>query len=282
MSAAFPSRAPRGAGPRRRRVARNIALVSASAFAVCLSPLRSDAAGTTLLGGFQPVAIEEGARAAWINPAEIAASGDTELLVEGVFLETPDGFGDLSFLTLAASAPGRAFGWQLELDDLTGIADWTLVAAHVLGQGHRARLGTSVEWRGGEERHFDAIVGAFIPLGSKLRAAAAVEDLFESDIDGVSTNRSWRGGVAARGRMGYLSWDWRGQEHETGRHILGAELDAKYLRLAGSWDDEGTWTAALRLVAGERSGGGGLTEPDEGFGSRFATIEVAASPRRVR
>jgi hypothetical protein len=118
-----------------------------------------------------------------------------------------------------------------------------------------------------------------MPIGTSLRAAGAVEDLLESDVDAVSTRRSWRAGVGAVGQLGWLSWDWRGQEHETGHHVFGVGLDLTYLLLSGSWDPEGTWTAEVRLAAGQHSAGVGATLPDRGFGSRFATVEIGAHPR---
>ena len=247
--------------------------------AVALTAARAEAAGSRMLGGFQSVAIEEGPRAIWINPAVLAFSGDAGLMAEGVFLETDDGYKDLSFLTVGAAAPGRAYGGQLEFDDIGGIADWTLAVSRVLGEGRRARLGTTLEWRGGDDKTFDAVIGAFMPLGRNLRVGGSVEDLLESDVDGESNQRSWRSGVGAYGHAGWLSWDWRGQEHETGHHIFGLGLDLRYLRLAGSYDPEGTWTAAARLVVGEHAAGVGATMPDEGFGSRFATVEFGAHPR---
>ena len=116
-----------------------------------------------------------------------------------------------------------------------------------------------------------------------LRIAGAVEDLFAADVDGVRGARHWRAGAAARGHLGWLSWDWRGVEHEKGLNIFGLGLDFKYLRLSGSFDDQETWTAAARLVVGDHVGGAGQTKPDEGFGSRFVTTEIDAHPGgRVR
>ncbi|MFN8177002.1 MAG: hypothetical protein U0167_03710 [bacterium] len=242
-----------------------------------LAPGQASAAGSALLGGFQPIAVEDGARAAWINPAAISETGG-QLVAEGVFLETPEGYRDLSFLTIAASAPGRAYGWQLERKDLVGVPDWTLVAANVIGQKSRAKLGSTIEWRGGVHRRFDATLGALAPLGRNLRIAAAVEDLFAADVDGVAGARNWRAGAAARGHLGYLSWDWRGVEHEKGRNIFGVGVDLEYLRVSGSLDDQDTWTAEVRLVVADHVGGVGQRKPDEGFGSRFVTTEIDANP----
>lgn len=243
---------------------------------------RAHAAGSALLGGFQPVAVEDGARGAWICPAGIAFRGASQLVLEGVFVEGADGgYGDLSYLTLAAATDHRAYGWQLEIDDVSGVPDWTLVAAHVVGDGNRGpRLGTAFEWRGGEKNKLDATLSAFLPVGRTLRAAVAVEDLFRSEIDGVDADRSWRGGVAARGRRGWLSWDWRGLEDGPARHFLGAGIETPWFRTSGAVDDDGGWEAEARLVLGERAGGGGLVEPDAGSPSRFATLEMGGAGRR--
>ena len=255
---------------------RRIAL-ACTVVALALAPRSTHAAGSTMLGGFQPVAVEDGARAAWICPAEIASRSNPQLLIEGLFREDADGsFGKISSVTLAASAPGSAYGWQLEFDDVTGVPDWTLVAAHVIGHSRGPRLGSAVEYRGGEKNKFDAILGAFAPIGRNLRAAVAVEDLFRADIDGVPAQRSWRGGLAARGDHGYVSWDWRGLEYERARNVFGAGFDVKWIDLSGAVDTDGGWSAAARLVVRNRRGGGGVTDPDEGGGSRFATVEMGS------
>ena len=249
----------------------------ALAAAAWLAPAPTFAAGSMLLGGFQPVAIEDGARAAWICPAEIASRFNPQLLIEGVFREDADGsYRKISSMTLAASAPGSAYGWQLEFDDVTGVPDWTLVAAHVIGHARGPRMGSAVEYRGGVKNKFDAIVGAFAPVGRNLRAAVTVEDLFRADIDGVPAQRSWRGGLAARGPSAYVSWDWRGLEHERGRNLFGLGGEVRWFEISGAVDTDGGWSAEARLIVRNRRGGGGLTEPDQGAGSRFATIEMSS------
>jgi hypothetical protein len=255
----------------------------AAAAALSMAGARADAAGSALLGGFQPVAVEEGGRAAWICPAAISYGGASQLLVEGVFVEDEDGgHGELSYLTLAAATDRRAYGWHLELDDVAGVPDWTLVAAQVLGQRRGPRLGSAIEWRGGEENRFDATLGLIAPVGRHLRAAVAAEDIFRADVDGASSERSWRAGAAARGRAGWLSWDWRAQEGARGRHFFGVGLDLPWTRVSGAVDDEGGYVVALRVTVDERSAGAGFAEPDRGPGHRFATVELGGAARRVR
>lgn len=240
-------------------------------------------AGSGLLGGFQPVAVEDGARAAWICPAGIGYGGASQLVLEGVFDEDADGhYGKLSRFTIAAATAGRAFGWQLETDDVTGVPDWTLVAGRVIGQSRGPRLGTALEYRGGEKNRFDATASLLWPIGRTLRAALAVEDLFESEVDGMPGRRLWRGGAAARGRSGWLSWDWRAPEGKRGRHFFGVGLDTRHFTVSGALDDDGGYEVELRLRLGERAAGGGFSEPDSGAGSRFAMVELGAPVRRVR
>jgi hypothetical protein len=240
------------------------------------------AAGSTMLGGFQPIAVETGARAAWVCPAAISFYGNSQLVAEGVFLEQREDFSELSLLTLAAGTEGRAFGWQLELDDTPGVPDWTIALAQTLGRGRRVKLGTFAEVRGGDGTKFDAGLSAFAPVGRMLHVAFAVEDLLANDVDGAEGARRLRGGVAARGPHLWLSWDWRGVEHETARHFFGLGIDARYVRLEGILDDDDGWTVEARLVFDRNVLGAGVTEPETGSGSRFATIEAGSPVQRVR
>lgn len=252
---------------------------AALAALVLALPAAAAAGGSALLGGFQPVAIEDGARSIWSCPAAVASRNNPQLLLEGVFREQPDGsHGEISSMSLAASAPGRAYAWQLEFDDVAGLADWTLAAAQVIGRSRGPRLGTTVEYRGGEDNTFDAVLGAFAPMGRNLRAAGAVEDLFRADVDGVPMERAWRAGLAARGRHAWASWDWRGREHERGRNLFGAGIEAGWLFLQGAVDTDGSWYAAMRLVSRERTVAGGWSEPDAAPGDRWAAIELGRVP----
>ncbi len=240
-------------------------------------------AGSTVLGGFQPAAVETGARATWVCPAAIAFYGNSQLVAEGVFLERPgDDFSELSFLTLAAGTEGRAYGWQLELDDIPGVSDWALAMGQTLGRGRRVKFGTFVELRGGAGTHFDTGLSAFAPVGRVLNAAFAVEDLLANEVDGVDGARKLRGGVAARGPHVWLSWDWRGEEHETARHFFGLGVDAPFVRVSGILSDDEEWTVEARLVIQANALGGGVTERDTAEGSRFGTIELGSTTRRVR
>jgi hypothetical protein len=241
------------------------------------------ASGSRLLGGFQPVAVESGARAAWICPAALAQPRTSQLMLEGVFLEQAGSdFSELSFLSLGTATEGRAYGWQLELEDLEGVPDWTFAAAQAVGRGRRISMGSVVEVRGGEGTHFDGGVGLLLPLGRTLRTAIAVEDLFEAEVDGQEGVRHWRGGAAVCGRQAWLSWDWRAPEGERGLNVFAAGLSTTYARLSAAVDEDGGWVAQARLVLEGRAAGGGVSEPESGPGSRFAAVEVGGSPRRVR
>jgi hypothetical protein len=144
------------------------------------------------------------------------------------------------------------------------------------------RFGTFVEWRGGEGKHFDAGLSAISPLGRTMFAAVAVEDLLANDVDGVEGVRRWRGGLSAKGRSLWASWDWRGDEHETGRHFFGLGLNTRAVRLAGIVDDDEGWTVEARVQVRERIVGGGITRPDQGPETRFATFEAGSPARRIR
>lgn len=216
-----------------------------------------------LLGGFRPVAAEEGARAVWTNPAAVGLSGRGTALAElslrddagrqaedgsAPEWELPTG---LTALCLAAATDKLGYGFQMELEDQTGVPQWTLAVGNRVRMGRNLHAGMTAEWRGGGDG-LEAAAGVLVPLGRSIRTAAVVRDLLAKDTDGVSGERWWQLGAALEMRplLGRLTWDVvLTEEPASPVHWIGFALDrAQAAHLSFARSSEGDWSASFHLA----------------------------------
>ena len=223
------------------------------ALAVTLSLLgcaEARAAGTRLLGGFRPVAAEEGSRALWVNPAAIGARGRATAVGELSWVDIgadADAAWRLHGLSLAAGTDRATTGAQFEFQNLPAVPDWTLAVGNRKEFRNGAAFGATGEVRGGNGTTIDGTIGLLFPLGRSMKLAGVVEDVFESDVDGLPTARLWRGGVVIRPHRtsGYLSYDYVSSEADGAReeHWFAFGSDrAQTFRLSFAINTEGTGT----------------------------------------
>jgi hypothetical protein len=250
-------------------VALSFALPVASLFAV---PVAS--AGTDHLGGFRPVASETSARALWVNPAGIGVGERAVAVLEMMWLSRTSGTsGQLQTLNLAAGAGRAAYGFQWEFDDDVGVADWAVTTGSRTQFARGGAIGTTLEYRGGDEDKFDVTAGLLFPLGG-LKGAFVVRDILEADTDSLATARTFRAGAAYRSQAlrGFVSYDYVGAEKRDGEHWLGLALDQwKSFRISYLTNTDGDWNAQIGIAVGNATFSAGRFEPDEGEPGGFAT-----------
>jgi hypothetical protein len=210
-----------------------------------------------LVGGFRPVAAEEGARSVWVNPAAVGLTGMGTAVVE-LFLDEipeslPDGEewkvpSDVTGLSVAAATDRLAYGYQRELDDRPGVPAWTFAVANRVRVGRTAHFGAGLEWRGGEDGGFEGEVGTVLLAGRHLRLAAVLHELFERGADGMDGSRNWQLGGAVRfpALLGRITWDTELPESGDAVHWLGLAIDrSKAAHVSFARSSEGDWSASL-------------------------------------
>jgi hypothetical protein len=215
-----------------------------------------------LVGGFRPVASEESARAVWINPAAVGATGLGAAAVE-LFLADPAGAlpdggeewqipSELTGFSVAAATDKLAYGYQRELDDQPGVPAWTLAVANRVPLGRIGDLGAGLEWRGGSDGGLDGTAGVVLPAGRHLRMAAVLHELFERGADGVPGSRHWQLGGALRlapllSQVTYDALLPAGGGDAV--HWIGLAIDrAKFAHVSFARSSEGDWSASLDLA----------------------------------
>jgi len=216
-----------------------------------------------LLGGFRSVAAEEGARAVWTNPAAVGITGRGSAVAEITFRddalrlpedgsapdwELPTG---LTAMSVAAATDELGYGLQIELEDETGVPEWTFAVGNGVKLGQALRAGLTAEWRGGGDG-LEGTAGVLVPMGRSLRAAAVVHDLLGKETDGVPGERWWQLGAAAEVRplLGRLTWDTVLTDGpESPVHWVGFAIDrSKVAHVSFARSSEGDWNASIDLV----------------------------------
>jgi hypothetical protein len=238
-----------------------------------------------LIGGFRPIAAEEGARALWVNPAAVGLTGMgtavAELFLDEPAAALPEGGGewtfpsDVSGFGAAAATDRMAYGYQRELEDRPGVPSWTFALANRVSMGRHANVGAALEWRGGEDGGLEGQLGALLPAGRHLRLGVVLHELFERGADGADGSRHWQVGGALRLTPLLARVTWDAELPETGDpvHWFGFAVDrskAAHLSLARS--SEGDWSASLDLAFPNHLVGVGAldrdaseTKPDRAF-----------------
>lgn len=276
--------APPGPRSRRRRSREGALAVVAVVAGVGMAGGPALAAVSRMPRDFRPVAAEGTARSVWVNPAGIGSSGEQSLMVEGTWRESDSGdlLGELTTLTVAASTDHTAYLYVHEMDDVPGVADWTLMVANRMARPRGLDFGSALEWRGGESRTADGTVSMSKRFGGGLTGALVLEDVFESDVDGEPGTRHWRGGLAFRPGNGraFLAWDYdRLARDDTGRHWLALGLDGgKGVLVRVAANDDGDWSFRLGISPRNARFAGALLDPDRGARTAVTSIDFLGDP----
>lgn len=260
----------------------------------CVASARDVGASASVTpSDFRPVAVEGTARAVWVNPSAIGSAGTQSLVIDGIWAgapvgggrllaDDPGGISDLAYLSVAASTDLNGFAFRYEFDDVTGVPDWTLMFANRVIRKRGTQVGTALEWRGGEKQSVDATVSFTRSLGSGLRASLVLEDVFESDVDGLDGARVWRFGAALRPPigMGYVSWDYeRVDGMDEGQQWFALGIDrARHVRLVWATSDDGEWSVRAGLFLDRTLFSGGVRDMNQGSQAVLGSIERAEVP----
>jgi hypothetical protein len=239
-------------------------------------------AAQSFLGGFRPVAGEEGARALWVNPAAIGANNAPTAAADVVWYEEDQlRIGDVRRLSVVAAMPLAAYGLQWNFADEAGVPDWTFAVGKRFPVA-RLMFGVEIEWRGGEDSSLDGGVGAVLPVGREWRLAAAGTHLFEPETQGVKSRQTWQLGAAWRpgALLGHVTYDARFEAGDR-EHWFGLAFDrTRPLRFGGAADIDGNWSLTAGVVFGAHFVGGGVRDPNEGARREFAVWDWTGSRRR--
>jgi hypothetical protein len=265
-----------------------------SAAAACIVGPSPSRGALSHLGGFHPVAPEEGARSVWVNPAAIGSPARPSTVAELVWSDAPaDGAtGEaepegLRFVNYSAGTDRSSIGVQWENDDVDGVADWTIAWGKPIPVRRGVTLGTTLEWKAGEDGKLDATVAALVPLGGVARGALVVHDVFEADVDGANTSRLWRAGLSLRSAklLGRATYDLVRSELSgaDAEHWFGLGLDrGRRVRLSYAMNLDGEWSAEADYVHESFLLGGGVLDRDGGARRIFAAVEWLPPPPRGR
>jgi len=199
-----------------------------------------------------------------VNPASIGISGqgtaaadvlfsgdDAAALLQSASDEEWDLPTDIRGFSLAAATDRVAYGFQRELDDLTGVPDWTLSVGNGVQLGAGGRVGMTAEWRGGDDPGFDANAALQFPLGRELAVAAVLHDILAADVDGAETKRTWQVGAAVpfRTMLGTFTWDAVLVHSRPTVHWFGFSIDgSRYAHLSVFRNTESDWAASFALA----------------------------------
>lgn len=248
----------------------------------------AEAAASRLPSDLRPVAAETSARGAWVNPAGFAADHRPSLVFEMAWRERSDefDFSDPAAVTVAISTDNVAYSYRRELEDVPGVPDWVVSTARRNVSPNGFAWGSTVEWRGGEEQRVDGTIGVLVPLMSAIRAAVVVEDVLQTDVDGIAGDRRWRGGLSARprGLPGYLAWDYdRFEDADEGRHWFSFGVDrAQTYGMLLAIDDQGNWSGRFGIGFGTATPSLAILNLDGGGRMAFATFEARTTPQILR
>ena len=239
-------------------------------------------ADVSFLGGFRPVAAEEGARSLWVNPAAIGVRGGTAAVAEVVWHGEDDlRLGDVRRMSAAVSLPLTAYGAQWDLSDETGRPDWTVAWGRKLPAGSLS-FGFDLEWRGGEDSALDVAAGALVPW-KEWTIGAAGTHLTEPTTEGVEARRTWQLGAAWRPRRtpARITYDAVLEREAGARHWFGIGFDrARRLQLAFAMNTDADWSATADVVLGSHLAGIGARDVDPGSRREFAAWEWKGEPQR--
>jgi hypothetical protein len=252
--------------------------------AMLLLPAMAFASSSRIPGEFRPSLVDATARAIWTNPAMMGATDRTSLVVEEAWRENTEGdfdWNDPTYFTIAAASDRAGYGYRRELGDVEGVPDWVVFLTGRSVPRRGFSYGSTVEWRG--RKDFDATAGVAMSLGRALKVGVAVEDLFETHIDGTETARVWRGGASLQpaGGRGYLAWDFVRSEADgdDGAHWFSVGFGSDRIRVAASTDTDGNWTGRISLGASGVFVSGALTHPDAGPQEAFGSLDVERAPQ---